>query len=334
MSSQFPSRRAFLLGAATGLAGLGFGSLPAHAAANARARTGTRTPQKKSSGLAIQQLSTDVLDIGYHAAGPENGRPVVLVHDFGYDIHSFVDVAPRLAAAGYRVLVPHLRGHGSTRFKDAATPRSAQQAALGKDLIDFIDAMHFPEAVFAGIGWGAHAAYAATVVRPTRCIGVVLSGNGRADEASLWHQHYFQSEAGKAELQANRRDIARTLWKRNSPASKFDEERFARAAASFDNPDYVDILVHAYRHRHAGAAGDPQYDTLEKRFAAKPAVAVPAITLAGAASGVAPATDALQFTAAHSHRDLPGVGHDVAQEAAQAFADAAAELVRTGKWRT
>jgi pimeloyl-ACP methyl ester carboxylesterase len=329
MTSHFPSRRAFLQGAAAGLAGLGFAGLPA-----TTARAGTRASQKESSPLAIQQLTTDVLDIGYYAAGPADGRPVVLVHDFGYDIHSFIDVAPRLAAAGYRVLVPHLRGHGTTRFKNEATPRSAQQAALGMDLIDFIDAQHIPEAVFAGIGWGAHAVYAATVIRPSRCVGVVMSGNGRIDEASLWHQYYFLTNAGKAELQANRRDYARALWKKNSPARKIDDARFARAAASFDNPDYVDILVHAYRHRHAGAAGDPQYDRFEQKFAAMPAVAVPAITLAGAASGVVTATDALQFSAAHNHRDIAGAGHDVAQEAAQAFADAAAELVRTGRWRT
>lgn len=332
MSSPLPNRRAFLVGAVTGLAGLGLASLPAHAATKAGVRP--RASRTKLSPLAIQQLTTDVLDIGYHAAGPEGGRPVVLVHDFGYDIHSFVDVVPKLVAAGYRVLVPHPRGHGSTRFRNTATPRSAQQAALGMDLIDFIDALHMPEAVFAGIGWGAHAVYAATVIRPSRCVGVVLSGNGRVDEASLWHQYYFQTDPGKVELQVNRRHIVRTLWEKNSPAWNIDDARFTRAAASFDNPDYVDILTHGYRHRHAGAAGDPRYETNEKKFAAKPAVAVSAITLAGAATGVVTASDALQFSAARDHRDIAGAGHDLAQEAAQAFAGAAAELVRTGKWRT
>ncbi|WP_020653071.1 alpha/beta fold hydrolase [Massilia niastensis] len=323
MSQQFPARRAFLLSASAGLAGLALPSLHAAPAAG-----------DAKGALALQRLSTDHLDIAYYAAGPEDGRPVVLAHDFGYDIHSYTRVAPILAAAGMRVLVPHLRGHGGTRFKDPGAPRSAQQAALGKDLIDFIDALHFPEAVFAGFGWGAHAAYAASVVRPTRCIGLVLAGLDRIDEATPWHRHVFGTEAGRLDLDKNRRAIARSLWKKHSPRAPFDEALFRRATASFDNPDYVGILVHAWRRRHGGAEADPHYEALEKKFAQQPTTGVQAITLAGAASGVAASSAGIAFTGAHSHRQLEGVGHHLPFEAPQAFADAALELVRKGKWRT
>lgn len=312
MSLPHPSRRAFLR----------------HAGALALA-----LPALRARG-ATQRVSTERLEFAYVAAGPEDGRPVVLVHDFGYGVDSFARATPLLAAAGLRVLLPQLRGHGATRFIDAAAPRSGRAAALGKDLIDFIDALHFPEAVFVGFGWGAQAAYAANVARPSRVIGVVMSGNGRVDEASLWHQFYFHTEDGRAELEANRGDIARTIWKKNSPKASFDEARFARALPSFANPDHVAILTHAYRHRKDGQGGDPRYDAIEQRMAVGAPVAVPAITLQGGASGVTPLAKALNFSAAHSHRELPGVGHDLAVEAPAALAAAAEELVAKGKWRT
>ncbi|OON60295.1 hypothetical protein B0920_14975 [Massilia sp. KIM] len=327
---RFPfSRRRFFGGAATLLASPLLGSIPASAAPTAKS---ARRPA--TGALALRQVATEVLDIGYYATGPQTGRPVVLVHDLNYDIHSYAELAKLLARKGHHVMVPFLRGHGSTRFKEEATPRSAQLGALGKDLIDFIDALHFPEAVFVGFGWGAQAAYAASVARPTRVIGVVMAGNGRVDEASLWHQFYFHTEDGRAELEANRGDIARTIWKKNSPKARFDEARFARVLPSFANPDHVAILTHAYRHRKDGQGGDPRYDAIEQRLAAGAPVAVPAITLQGGASGVMPLAKALNFSAAHSHRELPGVGHDLAVEAPAALAAAAEELVAKGKWRT
>jgi pimeloyl-ACP methyl ester carboxylesterase len=261
-----------------------------------------------AAGPALLRVATDTLDVAYLAAGPENGRPVVLVHDFGYDVHSFTRVVPLLAGAGVRVLVPWLRGHGGTRFIDAAAPRSAQQAALGRDLIDFIDALHLPEAVFAGFGWGAHAARAASVVRPTRCVGVVFAGIGRIDADGPFERYLFRSNLGQRALRLEPRGVARTLWQRLSPAAPIDAALFARAAPSFDNPDFGAILTHAWAVRHAGAAPDPAYASLEKKFALPP----PAV-----------ATIALDAMTRH----LPF-------EAPHAFAAAALHLVRGGAWRT
>ena len=321
MSSLFAGRRAFLAAAAAA------GAAPLLAGLPAQARGRIPPP------LATLQLDTDLLHVAYHAAGPESGRPVVLDHDFNYGIDSFAAVAPRLAASGHRVLAPFLRGHGGTRFRDQDTPRSAQQAALGKDLIDFIDALHFPEAVFVGIGWGAHAAYAASVVRPSRVAGLVLAGAGRAGQAGPWHQFYFGTAAGNAELEVHRADIARVLWKKHSPATPFDALRFERAAHGFDNPDHVAILAHAYRHRQGQAEGDPRYAALEQRFASPPPAAMPAIVLQGGASAVPPATG-LRFSSFHAWRELPGRGHDLGLEAPDAVAAAAAELIAMARWRT
>jgi pimeloyl-ACP methyl ester carboxylesterase len=320
-------RRAFLRKAA-GLATLALPPLRGHAAAPAHAPSTT-----------LLRVSTDVLDIAYYAAGPEDGRPVVLVHDFGYGIESFSRAAPLLASAGLRVLAPQLRGHGGTRFHDAATPRSGQQAALGKDLIDFIDALHIPEAVFAGFGWGAHAAWAASVVRPTRCIGLVLAGIERIDEAGPRERYLYASAAGQRELDASRRPLARAEWERLSPRVKIDAALFGRVAPTLDNPDYVHVLTHAWLGRHASsdpfAAPDPRYAALEKKFTQPPNTAVAAITLAGGASGVAPSSGpGIAFGGFHAHRALADVGHHLPFEAPRAFAEAALDLVRAGKWRT
>jgi pimeloyl-ACP methyl ester carboxylesterase len=320
MPPSISARRRFLW-QATGLAGLFMPGLRATAA------DGTRLP--------LLRLQTDTIDFAYHTAGPENGRPVVLVHDFAYDIHSFKRVVPILADAGMRVLLPFQRGHGGTRFRDDAAPRSGQQAALGKDLIEFIDVLHIPEAVFAGFGWGAHAAYAASVVRPTRCVGLVLAGLERIDAAGPFERYLFQSNTGRRELERDPRGVARTLWQRLSPASRFDAGLFASAAPSFDNPEFGAILAHAWGYRHEGAAGDPRYKALEKKFARQPTTGVAAITMAGAASGTGDAAGpAIAFTGAHDHRELDGVGHHLPFEAPQAFAAAALELARNGKWRT
>ncbi|MCS0612275.1 alpha/beta hydrolase [Massilia kyonggiensis] len=256
---------------------------------------------RAAAAPAAPRVVTDALDVAYVAAGPEHGHPVVLVHDFGYDIHSFERVVPLLARAGLRVLVPWMRGHGGTVFRAAAAPRSAQPAALGRDLIDFIDALHLPEAVFAGFGWGAHAVRAAAVVRPTRCVGLVLAGIERIDADGPFERYLFRSNVGQRALRVDPRGVARTLWQRLSPAAPIDAALFARAAPSFDNPDFGAILTHAWAFRHAGAAPDPAYAPLERKFALPP----PAV-----------ATIALDAPAPH------------------AFAAAVLDLVRGGAWRT
>lgn len=301
--------------------------------------------------MAVRQVSAGPLDIGYHETGPETGRPIILLHGFPYDIHSFVDVAPMLAAQGFRVIVPHLRGHGTTRFSDDATPRSGQQAAIGQDVIDLMDALHIPEAVLAGYDWGGRAACVVAALKPSRVVGLV-SVNGylvqdiakaatpaaAPVEWGLWYQYYFQTERGRAGLAANRADIARILWRNNSPSWRFDDATFARAAKAFDNPDYVDIVIHSYRHRLGLADGAPEYAEWERRLAATPPITVPAITLDGTDDGVVRATDgraaAQRFSGPRSHRQIKGAGHNLPQEAPRAFADACAELARNGRWRT
>jgi pimeloyl-ACP methyl ester carboxylesterase len=321
MSDARNARRAFLKSAA-GLAALALPTLRANAAS-----------------ASLLRVSTDVLDVAYFTAGPENGRPVVLVHDFGYGIESFSRVVPLLAAAGMRVLVPQLRGHGGTRFHDAAAPRSGQQAALGKDLIDFIDVLHIPEAVFAGFGWGAHAAWAASKVRPTRCVGLVLAGIERIDEAGPRERYLYASGAGLRELDLHRRALARETWQRLSPRAPVDAALFAQVAPALDNPDYAPVLAHAWLGRHAPkdplAAPDPRYASLDKKFTQPADTPVAALTLTGSASGVAPARDpGIVFNGFIARRIVAGAGHHLPFEAPQAFADAALELVRAGKWRT
>lgn len=353
MSTFTLNRRHFLTSSAAGVAAFALSDLtPAMAASEPVEKKAA----VKSSGTAaalgpIKQVSTDVLDIGYYEAGPEDGRPVVLLHGFPYDIHSYVDVAPILAAQGMRVIVPHLRGHGSTTFLDKDTPRSGQQAAIGQDVLDLITALHIPEAVFAGFGWGGRAACVAAALKPSRCVGLVsvnsylIQDIARASEPlsaqvewGLWYQHYFQTARGRAGLQANRREMARLLWKSNSPTWRFDDATFERSAASFDNPDYVDVVIHSYRHRMGLAPGAADYEELESKLARNPPISAQTITLDGMADGLIAATDgtssAAHFIGTREHRQIPDVGHNLPQEAPQAFADAVAALVRSGKWRT
>lgn len=301
--------------------------------------------------MAVRQVEAGVLDVGVHETGPADGRPVILLHGFPYDIHSYVEVAPLLARQGYRVIVPHLRGHGSTRFLDAATPRSGQQAALGQDVIDLMDALHIPEAVLAGYDWGGNAACVAAALRPTRCVGLVAV-NGyliqdiaraavpapAAVEAGFWYQFYLLTERGRAGLTANRADIARVIWKGNSPAWKWDEATLARALRSFDNPDYVEVALHSCRHRLGQAEGFPEYAAMEAKLAAAPVIPAPTITLDGLADGVVKASDGSawkgRFAGPWRHRRVEGAGHNLPQEAPAAFAGAVAELARGARWRT
>lgn len=291
----------------------------------------------------IRQVVAGVLDIGYYEIGASGGPPVLLLHGFPYAIESFVDVAPALAARGCRVIVPHLRGHGSTRFLRSDTPRSGQQGALGADVIALMDALRLERAVLAGYDWGGRAACVVAALWPERCGGLV-SVNGYllqdianaglpiapSVESGLWYQYYFQTERGRAGLRANRREIARTLWSRNSPTWRFDDATLARHVSAFENDDYVDVVIHSYRHRLGLADGHPQYREIERRLAALPAIAVPTITLDGGADGVVPATDgsaaAARFSGQRAHRIVPGVGHNLPEEAPAAFTDAVWEL--------
>lgn len=293
--------------------------------------------------LVANQIKAGVLSIGYYETGPSNGPVVLLLHGFPYSIDSYVDVAPMLAARGARVIVPYLRGHGSTRFLDSATPRAGQQAAIGVDVVDFMDALKIERAVLAGYDWGGRAACVVAALWPERCSGLVsvnsyliqdIANAGKplspAVESGLWYQYYFQTERGRAGLIANRREIAKTLWTRNSPNWHFDAATLARHAAAFDNSDYVDVVIHSYRHRLGLAPGYAQYEAVEKRLAALPAIAVPTITLDGAADGVVPATDgtasAKKFTGPRSHRIVAGAGHNLPEEAPNEFAAAVWEL--------
>src|SRR3954465_1678562 len=252
----------------------------------------------------LRNINAGVLNIAYYEAGPADGPAVLLMHGFPYDIHAFIDVAPQLAAKGCRVIVPYLRGYGPTRFRDKTTPRSGEQAALGADLLALIDALGIKRAVLAGYDWGGRAACVVAALWPERCIGLVsLNSYNDQDiaramvparperEVPLWYQYYFQLERGRAGLAANRRGIARLLWRQWSPNWQFDDACFERTAAAHDNPDYVDVVIHSYRHRFGLAEGDPQYADIQRRLAALPVITVPTITMDGAGDGVIAATD-------------------------------------------
>lgn len=285
-----------------------------------------------------------VLDVACHLAGPADGPPVLLLHGFPYDIQAYAEVAPRLAAAGCRVVVPYLRGHGPTRFVHAGIPRSGEQAALGADLLALLDALGIGRAVLAGYDWGGRAACVVATLWPERCTGLVsvngynLQDIARANEpespeqeAAYWYQYYFHGERGQRGLQANRLALCRLLWRTWSPTWAFDEATYARSAASFDNPDFVDVVIHSYRHRFGLVPGDPAVAGIERRIAAQPVITVPTVTLDGADDGVRFATDASRhaprFCGPRRHAVLPGIGHNLPQEAPAAFADAVLSLL-------
>jgi pimeloyl-ACP methyl ester carboxylesterase len=292
---------------------------------------------------ALKQIDAGVLNVGYAEAGPSDGPAVMLLHGWPYDIHSFVDVAPLLAAAGYRVIVPHLRGHGTTRFLSSGTFRNAQQSVVAVDIIALMDALTIETAILAGYDWGARTANIIAALWPERCTAMVsvngyLINNRERNKLPLppqvehgwWYQYYFATERGRAGYDANRRDFAKLIWTFNSPTWDFDDATFDRTAASFDNPDYVSIVIHNYRWRLSLAEGDPHYDDLEQRLAEGPVIAVPTITLDGDADGVAPASDgtssAKKFSGKRTHRIIKGIGHNLPREAPQAFADAVVDV--------
>jgi pimeloyl-ACP methyl ester carboxylesterase len=296
----------------------------------------------------LRCVRTDALEVAYFEAGPSDGEVALLLHGFPYDVHSYAEVIPRLVRAGHRVVVPYLRGHGPTRFLDGAAPRSGQQAALGRDVIALMDALGIPRAILAGYDWGGRAACVAAALWPERCAGIV-SVNGyliqdirramtpiRPElEAGLWYCYYFLTERGRAGLAAHRREIAKVIWARNSPRWRFDDATLERAAAAFDNPDYVDVVIHSYRHRLGLAPGYRAYEPIERKLAAQPAITVPAVTLDGLADGNIPATDgsasARYFTGPRVHHRVPNAGHNLPQECPGAFASAVLELASLAK---
>jgi pimeloyl-ACP methyl ester carboxylesterase len=293
----------------------------------------------------LHTTTAGVLDIAWYGCGPADGPAVFLMHGFPYDIHSYAEVAPLLGDAGCRVVVPYLRGYGATRFLQKDTPRSGEQAALGADLLALMDALKIPRAVLAGYDWGGRAACVVAALWPQRCAGLVSYNNynihdiARAmepdtpvNERRYWYQYYFHSERGRAGLAKDRRALTRLLWELWSPSWTFDDATFARSAAAFDNEEFVNVVIHSYRQRYGLAEGDPAYAEIERQLAKQPVITVPTITFDGADDGVRDpspaAAHARFFTGPRSHRIVPGVGHNMPQEAPRVFADAVLELVR------
>jgi pimeloyl-ACP methyl ester carboxylesterase len=307
-------------------------------AAQATIKPGTNT----SFGL-LKQIDAGVLNVGYAEAGPANDRPVILLHGWPYDIHSYVDVAPMLASKGYRVIVPYLRGYGTTRFLSSETFRNGQQSALAVDIITLMDALKIEKAVIAGYDWGARTANIIAALWPERCKALVsvsgyLIGSLEANKMPLppqselqwWYQFYFATERGKLGYEKYRHDFNKLIWKLASPQWHFDDATFDRSATSFDNPDHVAIVIHNYRWRLDLAKGEPKYDEFEKRLAAFPTIAVPTITLEGDANGAPhpePNSYAKKFSGKYSHRTIKGgIGHNLPQEAPQEIAKAVVEV--------
>jgi pimeloyl-ACP methyl ester carboxylesterase len=291
----------------------------------------------------VRQVNAGDLDVGYAEAGPADGPAVLLLHGWPYDIHSYVEVAPLLTAAGYRVVVPYLRGYGTTRFLNDATLRNGQQSALAVDAIALLDALDIDQATIAGFDWGARSANVMAALWPDRCKAIVsvsgyLIGNQEANKVPLpppaelawWYQYYFATERGRAGYEQYRHEFAKLIWQTASPKWTFDDATFERSAAAFDNPDHVGIVIHNYRWRLGLAAGEPRYDELERRLAESPDITVPAITLEGDANGAPhpdPAAYARKFTDKYAHKLIAGgVGHNLPQEAPQAFAEAVVEV--------
>lgn len=286
-----------------------------------------------------ERIPAGVLEVAYEESGDPGGWPVVLLHGFPYDVRAYDAVVPALAAAGARVVVPWLRGFGPTRFLSGETPRSGEQAALGRDLLALLDALDLGPAVLAGYDWGGRAACITAALWPERVRGLVSqngyniqdiarSGEPQApeDEARLWYQYYFHSERGRRGLESDRRAVCRLLWRLWSPTWRFDDAAFERTAASFDTPDFVEVVIHSYRHRFGLVPGDPALADTERRLTEQPAITAPAITLDGDADGVmargGTAGHARHFAGPHEHRVVPGGGHNLPQEAPEAFAAA------------
>lgn len=345
MSNAVNLRRRRLLGttiASVGMLDLGLAEL-AHAQPAPSASNPLLAGQAAPFG-SLHQIDAGVLNIGYADLGPKDGPVMILLHGWPYDIYSYAEVAPVPAAAGYRVLVPYLRGYGTTRIRSANAPRNGQQAALAADIIAFMDALKIKQAIFGGYDWGARTADIIAALWPERCAALVsvsgyLIGSQEANRKPLppaaefawWYQFYFTTERGAQGYAANCKAFNRLIWQLASPTWKFDDATYDRSAAAFDNPDHVAIVIHNYRWRLGLAQGESKYDALEQRLAAGPVIAVPTITMEGDANGAPhpePSAYAKKFTGRYQHRNIGGgIGHNLPQEAPKAFAQAMLDVV-------
>jgi len=341
-------RRRFLGIAAAGAAGTSVGlisSASAQAKKTNAARPTSTKPGTHTSFGPLKQIDAGLLNVGYAEAGPADGGPVILLHGWPYDIHSFVDVAPLLASAGYRVIVPYLRGYGTTRFLSTETFRNGQPSVVAVDITALMDALKIDKAVIAGFDWGARTANIIAALWPERCKTMVsvsgyLIGSQESGKMPLppnaelqwWYQFYFATERGRIGYDKNRHDFAKLIWKQASPKWNFDDATFERSAQAFNNPDHVDIAIHNYRWRLALAQGEPKYDDLEKRLAESPVITIPTITMEGDANGAPhpdPSSYAKKFSGKYEHRDIKGgIGHNLPQEAPEAFAKAVIDVDR------
>ena len=338
MTDEINARRRRFLG--TTIASVGAMQLGLSDFASAQT---SRPARASSAGFAdIRQIDAGALNVGYAEAGPANGPVVILLHGWPYDIHSFAEVAPLLMAQGYRVIMPYLRGYGSTRFLSADTPRNGQQAVVAVDIIALMDALKISQASFGAFDWGARTANIIAALWPERVKSMVsvsgyLIGSQKANETPLppkaelawWYQFYFATERGQKGYEANRRDFNKLIWQLASPKWDFDDATYDRSARSFENPDHVAVVIHNYRWRLGLVQGEPQYDALEQRLASAPTISVPTITMEGDANGAPhpdPSAYAKKFTGKYKHRNVSGgIGHNLPQEAPKAFADAVTE---------
>jgi pimeloyl-ACP methyl ester carboxylesterase len=346
MSPEFNhQRRRFLGVAAMAVAAAEFGMTAiANAQSSAVSLAAVKAGGHTSFG-ALKQIKAGVLDVGYAEAGPADGPVVLLVHGWPYDIYSYVDVAPILADAGYRVIIPYLRGYGTTRFLSKETPRNGQQAALATDMIALMDALGIEKAILGGYDWGARTVNIMAALWPERCEAMVsvsgyLIGSQEINkkplppkaELSWWYQFYFATERGRLGYAANTHEFARLIWQTASPTWAFDDETFNRSAGAFDNPDHVEITVHNYRWRLGLVEGEAKYDAYEKQLAMGPMIMIPTITMEGDANAAPhpePSSYAKRFSGKYEHRNVTGgIGHNLPQEAPQAFAQAILDVAK------
>jgi pimeloyl-ACP methyl ester carboxylesterase len=350
MTEEINSRRRLLLG--TTVAGIGLLELGLSGLAKAQSNSTTAGATAGTSGSGrvatfdnIRQINAGTLNIGYVDEGPQNGPVVILMHGWPYDIYSFAEVTPMLTAAGYRVIVPYLRGYGSTRFLSADTPRNGQQSVVAVDLIALMDALKIDQAILGGFDWGARTVDIVAALWPQRVKGLVsvsgyLIGSQAAGKKPLppkaelawWYQFYFATDRGYAGYDANRHDFNKLIWRLASPKWNFDDATYERSAQSFNNPDHVAIVIHNYRWRMGLAQGESQYDSIEARLATAPNISVPTITMEGDSNGAPhpePSAYASKFTGKYQHRNIGGgIGHNLPQEAPKAFADAILDVTK------
>ena len=330
-----PNRRDFLVTAGA----VGYAAVAGHPSEPGAVLAQSRAPR------TIRHVETSVLDIGYEEDGANGGFPIILLHGFPYDVRAWDEVVPPLAAAGHRVLVPYLRGYGPTRFRDPSAPRMAEQAAIAQDVVDFADALGLDRFALAGFDWGNRAACIASILHPERVRAQVAIGGYSVQntvtpsppasplvEARLWYQWYFNTERGRAGLEANRRAICRYLWETWSPGWQFSDEAFERSAVAFDNPDFVEIVIHSYRHRHRNAPGEERFLEVEERLADRPPVPVRAVVLRGLESGFGrpsqdPSGDQARFPSLVARRLIDAAGHDLPAQRPDAVSTALLELL-------